>query len=81
MKKYKTKSKMFGYKIGMNDDHIYIAVAKKYFDGERMDGVVEINCDGEKKIVTVEDKVREITFKDKYHPESNYTLYYFKWSD
>lgn len=81
MKLYKTKSKMFGYKIGLNDDHIYVAVAKKYFDGPKMDGVVKIDCEGEQKIVTADDKASEATFKDKYHPESNYTLYYFKWRD
>lgn len=72
---------MFGYKIGLNDDHIYIAVAKKYFDGERMDGVVKIDCEGEQKIVTAEDKVSEATFKDKFDPTRDYTIYYFKWKD
>ena len=72
---------MLGYKIGLNDDHVYVAVAKKYFDGPKMDGVVIIDCDGQQKTVTADDKVSEATFKDKFHPETNYTLYYFKWSD
>jgi len=81
MKLYKTKSKMFGYKIGLRDDHIYIAVAKKYFDGPKMDGVVEIDCEGERKVVTADQRVSEATFKDKFHPDNNYTIYYFKWSE
>ena len=81
MYKYKTKSKMLGYKIGLNDDHVYVAVAKKYFDGPKMNGVVEINCEDEKKIVTVEDKAGEATFKDKFNSDLNYILYYFKWRD
>jgi len=81
MKRYKTKSKMLGYKIGLHDDHIYVAVAKKYFDGPKMDGTVEIECEGEKKLVTVSDKSLEATFKDKFHPAKNYTLYYFKWKE
>lgn len=72
---------MLGYKIGLNDDHIYVAVAKKYFDGPKMDGVVTIDCEGVQKVVTADDKVSEATFKDKYHPNANYTLYYFKWKD
>lgn len=67
---------MFGYKIGLNNDSIYVAVAKKYFDGPKMDGTVTIECEGVKKLVTAADKASEATFKDW-----NYTLYYFKWSE
>jgi hypothetical protein len=75
MKKYKTKSKMFGYKIGLQNDNLYIAIPKKYF----IDEVVEVECDGEKKTYSVEDKFLEATQLDKFGKGLTYTLYYFLW--
>ncbi len=76
MKSYKTKSKMFGYKIGLNNDNLYIAVPKKYFANGQ---VVEVNCEDKKKIFTEEDRQAEATQKDKFNGGMNYTLYYFLW--
>lgn len=75
MKQYSTKSKLFGYQIGLNNDNLYIAVPKKYFTDE----VVEVECDGEKKTYGVEDKVLEATQLDKFGKGMTYTLYYFLW--
>lgn len=71
---------MFGYQIGLNNDDIYVAVPQKYFDGPGMDGLVNICCDGQNIMVTAEGKTSEATFKDKFHPGENYTLYYYLWS-
>lgn len=76
MKQYKTKSKMFGYKIGLMNDNLYVAVPKKYFANGQ---AVEINCEGEKKIVIEIDRQAETTQKDKFNGGMNYTLYYFLW--
>lgn len=73
---YKTKSKLFGYKIGLNNDSLYVAVPKKYFD---KDEVIQIQCDGIAKTVMKEDSVQEVALKDKYKQEENYILYYFLW--
>ncbi len=76
MKQYSTKSKLFGYQIGLNNDNLYIAVPKKYFTNKQ---AVEVNCDGEKKIFTENDKEAETTQADKFGRGMNYTLYYFLW--
>lgn len=75
MKKYTTKSKMFGYKIGLNNDDIYVAVPEKYLLKE----AVEITCDGKTKVVTMSDRAHQATFADKFNKGMNYTLVYFKW--
>lgn len=79
MKLYKTTSKIFGYKIGIRDDRLYVAVPKKYFDTK--DGMVNVFCDGDSKMVTESDKVREATFEDKFKRGQQYTLYYFFWKE
>jgi len=76
MKNYKTKSKLFGYKIGLNNDNLYVAVPKKYF---ATNPVIEIECEDEKKVVTENDKEAETTQRDKFNGGMNYTLYYFLW--
>lgn len=76
MKNYKTKSKMFGYKIGLMNDNLYVAVPKKYFDNGQ---AVEIECEEIKKIVSEDDKQTETTQADKFNGGMNYTLLYFKW--
>lgn len=68
---------MLGYKIGLNDDKIYVAVPKKYFGKE----AVTIVCDGVEKTVLAEDRASEATLKDKFNPDKNYTLYYFLWKE
>ena len=78
MKKYKTKSKMFGYKIGLLNDNLYVAVPKKYFINDQ---AVEIECDGEKNIVMESDKQAETTQLDKFGKGMTYTLYYFMWKE
>jgi len=75
MKNYPTTSKLFGYNIGLNNDNLYIAVPKKYI-GEKP---IEVTCDGESKIFTNEDVAQEVTLKDKFDQEKNYTLCYFLW--
>lgn len=76
MKIYKTKSKLFGYQIGLENGDIYIAIPKKYFTG---DNAVKVICDGEEKTFLESDSEHETTFKDKFKPQNNYTIYYFKW--
>lgn len=78
MKKYTTKSKLFGYKIGLNNDNLFVAVPKKYFANGQS---VEVKCEDETKIVIESDKVSETTQKDKYTGEMNYTIYYFLWKE
>ena len=76
MKKYITKSKLFGYKIGLLNDNLYVAVPKKYLDQP-----VEIICEGDSKIVTSDDSVHEITHDDKFNRGLSYTLCYFLWKE
>lgn len=76
MKNYKTKSKIFGYKIGLNNDNIYVAVPKKYFKDNQ---VVQVTCEDEIKIFNEDNKIIETTQKDKFNGGMNYTLYYFLW--
>lgn len=75
MKHYKTKSKMFGYKIGLNNDNLYIAIPKKYLKKD----VVEVECGGEIKLYSLDDTIIEATQKDKYNGGMNYTLCYVLW--
>lgn len=75
MRKYQTKSKIFGYKIGLNNDNVYIAIPKKYFK----DGGVQVTCEGETRVFSEEDKKGEATQKDKFNGGMNYTLFYFLW--
>ena len=75
MKEYKTTSKLFGYNIGLNNDNLYIAVPKKYLGN----GSIQVTCDGESKVFKDEDVAQEVTLKDKFDPEINYTLCYFLW--
>lgn len=79
MKIYNTKSKMFGYKIGLNNSNIYVAVPKKYLDGPKMDGTVLIKCDNKERLVTENDICWNATFDDKFKPGTQYTLCYFLW--
>lgn len=74
MKNYKTKSTLFGYQIGLNNDNLYVCVPAKYFKDES----VNILIDGVSKIVIASDREQEVTFKDKFNPAKNYELYYFK---
>lgn len=76
MKTYKTKSKVFGYKIGLNNDNLYVAVPKKYFENNQ---IVQVVCDDETKRFSEDDKIIETTQKDKFNGGMNYTLYYFLW--
>ena len=76
IKNYKTKSKLFGYQIGLHNDDIYIAVPKKYFTG---DNAIRVICEDEEKVYTESDHEHETSFKDKFKPENNYVIYYFKW--
>ena len=80
MKIYKTKSKLFGYQIGLNNDNLYVAVPAKYFKGDNAVRIVVINGTETELIKTVlaEDREYETTFKDKFKPDENYLLYYFK---
>ena len=71
---------MFGYQIGLNNDNLYVAVPAKYFaNGQSVSIQV---FDGNKveisKVVIDTDRESEATFKDKFKPENNYKLYYFK---
>jgi len=77
MKAYKTKSKLLGYQIGLNNDHVYVAVPKKYM----ANGCLSVTCQGETKTFLETDKEQEATLKDKYKTGANYTLYYFKWEN
>jgi hypothetical protein len=77
MKNYNAKTLIFGYKIGLNNDHFYIAIPAKIF----FNGAVNVSCMGESKLVTESMKEMEITLKDKYKKGQNYKLYYFKWED
>ena len=76
IKFYKFESKLFGYNIDLNNDNIYFTIPKKYF--KKYSSVIAVN-DGIKKEYTIKDKVAENTFKDKYNPKKDYTIYYFLW--
>ena len=76
MKFYKTESKLFGYQIGLNNDNIYIAVPKKYFDKHK---TVMVMNNGVAKEYFAKDRAGEATLKDKFKPTKNYTLYYLLW--
>ena len=67
---------MFGYKIGLNNDNLYVAVPKKYFKDNQ---VVTVVCEDEIKLFSEDDKIIETTQKDKFNGGMNYTLYYFLW--
>lgn len=73
-KVYRTKSKLFGYQIGLNNDNLYCAVPAKYFK----DNSIQIVCEELTRTVLDTDRENETTFKDKYNPNKNYLLYYFK---
>jgi hypothetical protein len=75
MKNYTTKSKLFGYDIGLLNDNLYVAVPKKYLLKEG----VKITCDGVSKVVTLADSAYEVTLADKFNKGMNYTLCYFLW--
>ena len=75
MKNYKTKSGMFGYNIGINNDSLYVAIPKKYLVKE----AVEVTFNGDKKIFTIDDVEGETTQKDKYNGGMNYTICYVCW--
>lgn len=76
MKQYNTTSKMFGYKIGIHNDNIYVAVPEKYFrNGE----TVEVTSFEEKRVYSINDKAAETTFPDRFGKGMTYKLYYFLW--
>lgn len=75
MKVYKTTSKVLGYKIGLHNDYLYVAVPKKYFRA----GSVLVVSDDKSKIFTLEDKEMESVFKDKYDSTKDYPVVYFLW--
>jgi hypothetical protein len=77
MKNYPTKSLVLGYQIGLNNDHVYVAIPAKYFSS----GAVNVVCQGESKLVTEDMKEMETTLKDKYKKGQNYKLLYFKWEN
>ena len=76
IKFYPFESKLFGYQINLGNDNLYLAIPKKYF--KKYSSVIAVN-DGIKKEYTIKDKVAENTFKDKYNPKKDYTIYYFLW--
>lgn len=80
MRPYKTKSKLFGYQIGLNNDSLYVAVPSKYFKDNNsveiqvVDGLtVEIS-----KTVIESDSEQSVTLKDKFKQDQDYQLLYFK---
>lgn len=77
MKNYPTKSLMLGYQIGLENDHVYVAIPAKYF----FSGAVNVSYQGQSKLFIAEDKACSATFKDKFDKNKNYELYYFKWED
>lgn len=78
MRPYKTKSGVLGYSIGLQNDDLYIAVPKKYFT-DSCDSI-DVIFDNKMKTFVVSQHEHETTFKDKYKPQNNYTIYYFKWT-
>lgn len=76
LKFYKTESLIPGYKLGLNNDNLYISVPKKYC--KKYNSIIVV-CDKEKKEFVVKDKVMEVTQMDKFTGKMNYCLYYFLW--
>lgn len=67
---------MLGYRIGLLNDDLYIAVPKKYFDNNEP---VEVTCEDTTKTYLAEDRATEATQSDKFGKGMTYTLYYFLW--
>lgn len=67
---------MLGYKIGLTNDDLYIAIPKKYFDKYE---IVQAECDGIKQAYVSDDRVAEATQSDKFGKGLTYILYYFLW--
>ena len=80
MKNYKTKSKLFGYQIGLNNDNLYVAVPSKYFTNNQSINILVMNENiiELSKLVTINDKEQEVTLKDKFKLNNNYLIYYFR---
>jgi hypothetical protein len=76
IKFYPVESKLFGYQINLGNDNLYIAIPKKYF--KKYSSIIAMN-DGDSKEYTIKDIAGEATFKDKFKPTKNYTLYYLLW--
>ena len=66
---------MFGYKIGLMNDNLYVAIPKKYLEKEP----VNATCDGESKTFTIDNVEIEATQKDKFNGRMNYQLCYVCW--
>jgi hypothetical protein len=76
VKKYKTNSLIFGYRIGLDNDNFYIAIPDKYFKDTNQ---IEVQCQDKVAIIDVKNKAQEATFEDKFKPHTYYNLYYFLW--
>jgi hypothetical protein len=77
MRNYITKSKMFGYQIGLLNDNLYVAVPLKYLEL----GEVKVTCEDESKIVSMKDEVIRLTHDDKFEAGMTYTLIYILWKE
>lgn len=78
MRPYKTKSAVLGASLGLNNGDLYIAIPKKYFTDDSKE--IDVVFNGESKKFTIAQHEHETTFKDKYKPNNDYTIYYFKWT-
>jgi len=72
---YKPKTLFTGFRIGLHDGNLYVAIPNKYF----RNGGVEVEFDGEVRGFNQKDALTERSFNDKFKHGEHYTLYYYFW--
>jgi len=73
---YKAKTLFTGYKLGLKNDKVYVAVPSKYIKQDK----VTVTYENDKMYLNknARPKHRE-TFNDKFRVGEKYTLYYYLW--
>lgn len=72
---------MSGYKIGLENSNLYIAVPQKYFEYPNEDASVMIVYEDRRIVVTPLEIIKRMTFDDKFNKNKSYTLCYVLWKD
>lgn len=73
---YNAKTLFTGYKLGLKNANLYIAVPEKHFSNST---AVKVNYAGTIREVFESDVIKRRTFNDKFRPGENYIFYYFLW--
>lgn len=73
---YNAKTLFTGYKLGLKNPSLYIAVPKKHFNTT---AALRVNYIGDSRELFMMDVVKERTFNDNFRPGEKYTLCYFLW--